>query len=83
MDKFQHKYRRPSHEKPQWDYSENGIYFITRDRECHLGQIAGIHGRAFVQLSDFGKIVNDEWLKSFEIRDELFLDEYHHANHLH
>ena len=27
-------------------------------------------------LSDFGSIVHDEWLKSFEIRQELYLDEY-------
>jgi len=27
-------------------------------------------------LSDFGKIVNDEWMKSFEIRKELELHEY-------
>jgi Transposase IS200 like. len=35
-------------------------------------------------FSDFGKIVDDEWLKSFEMRDELFLDEYIiMPNHLH
>jgi len=93
MERFQNKYRIQSHRKPQWDYSGNGIYFITlvtQNRECHLGQIvADTHGRAYLQQSDFGKIVNEEWLKSFEIRDELFLDEYiimpnHlHPNHLH
>jgi REP element-mobilizing transposase RayT len=83
---------------PQWDYSSNGVYFITlvtQNRECNLGQIARdgrveTHGRASlqspqsIQLSDFGKIVDAEWLKSFEIRDELFLDEYIiMPNHLH
>ena len=35
-------------------------------------------------LSDFGSIVHDEWLKSFEIRQELYLDEYViMPNHLH
>ncbi|MCF8232645.1 MAG: hypothetical protein K9J27_10690 [Bacteroidales bacterium] len=35
-------------------------------------------------FSGFGKIVNEEWLKSFEIRDELYLDEYIiMPNHLH
>ena len=37
-----------------------------------------------VQLSDFGKIVDAEWHKSFEIRNELFLAEYIiMPNHLH
>jgi len=35
-------------------------------------------------LSDFGKIVDAEWKKSFEIRNELFVDEYIvMPNHLH
>jgi len=35
-------------------------------------------------LSDWGKIVETEFLKSFEIRNELFLDEYIiMPNHLH
>ncbi len=35
-------------------------------------------------MSDFGKIVHDEWLVSFDIRHELFLDEYIiMPNHLH
>ncbi|MCF8309365.1 MAG: hypothetical protein K9I68_10185 [Bacteroidales bacterium] len=37
-----------------------------------------------MELSDFGRIVETEWLKSFEMRDELFLDEYIiMPNHLH
>jgi REP element-mobilizing transposase RayT len=86
-DKFRNKYRIPSNRMPQWDYSGNGIYFITivtQNRECNLGQIVKRHGCASLQYSDFGKIVNDEWLKSFEIRNELFLDEYIiMPNHLH
>jgi REP element-mobilizing transposase RayT len=35
-------------------------------------------------LSDFGKIVETEWLKSFDMRHELLLDEYViMPNHLH
>jgi REP element-mobilizing transposase RayT len=68
---------------PHWDYSGNGIYFITivtQGRICNLGEI--IRGKMI--LSDFGKIVNTEWLKSFEIRDELVVDEYIiMPNHLH
>ncbi|MFQ5583550.1 MAG: hypothetical protein ACE5GL_03850, partial [Calditrichia bacterium] len=40
--------------------------------------------RAYIKLSDFGKIVDDEWNKSFEIRHELHCDEYIiMPNHLH
>ena len=41
-DKFQNKYRIPSHRKPGWKYSSNGMYFITlvtQHRICNLGKI--------------------------------------------
>ncbi len=82
-DKFQNKYRIQSHRMPKWDYSGNGFYFITlvtQNRDCNLGKI----NNGKIIFSDFGKIVHDEWLKSFEIRNELFLDEYIiMPNHLH
>ena len=82
-DKFQNKYRIPSNRMPHWDYSDNAIYFITivtQNRECNLGHV----NKGEMIFSDFGKIVNDEWLKSFEMRHELFLDEYIiMPNHLH
>ncbi|MFO7789765.1 MAG: transposase [Bacteroidales bacterium] len=82
-DKFRNKYRSRSHRMPQWDYSNNGKYFITlvtQNSECNLGQI----NNGEMIFSGFGKIVNDEWLESFEIRNELFLDEYIiMPNHLH
>ncbi len=91
--KFRNKYRIASHRKPGWDYSSNGLYFITlltQDRVCNLGEIVdethgrAPQGRAFMRLSEFGKIVDTEWQKSFGIRDELFLDTYIiMPNHLH
>lgn len=72
MDKFQERYRISSHRLRSWDYSQNGIYFITiaiQNRERILGQIENFQ----MVLSDFGKIVHDEWYKSFEMRTELFL----------
>lgn len=83
MDKYKGKYRVKSHRKPHWDYSNAGLYFITlvtQNRVCNLGKI--IDGEMI--LSNFGKIVNREWHKSFEIRDELFLDEcVIMPNHIH
>ena len=81
--RFKNKYRVESHRMPGWDYSGNGYYFITlvtQNRECNLGEI--INEKMI--LSDFGKIVDTEWEKSFEIRNELFCDEYIiMPNHLH
>lgn len=83
MTKFQNKYRIASHRKPNWDYSTNGMYFltiVTQHRECNLGEIQ----QTTMILSDFGKIVETEWYKSFDIRDELFLDEcIIMPNHIH
>ena len=113
MEKFKNKYRIPSNRKPNYDYSANGLYFITictQHRICNLGEIVGddvdIHGHEYqrheyqrhkyqrdeskrnesqrMALSDFGKIVDIEWNRSFEIRQELILHEYIiMPNHLH
>ena len=83
MEKFAGKYRIESNRLKGWDYAGTGFYFITlvtQNRECIMGEI--IDGQ--MVLSDFGKIAQTEWLKSFEIRQELFLDEYIiMPNHLH
>jgi REP element-mobilizing transposase RayT len=85
MEKFQNKYRIQSHRRPNWDYGANGVYFITlvtQNRECNLGNI--LHPHPSISLSDYGTIVQNEWIKSFNIRKELILDEYIiMPNHLH
>ncbi|MEJ2055099.1 MAG: hypothetical protein P8X42_14355 [Calditrichaceae bacterium] len=87
-EKYKNKYRIQSHRLPGWDYSGNGYYFltiVTQNRECKLGEICRReNGTIDMELSDFGKIVNNEWKKSFEIRNELYLDEFIiMPNHLH
>jgi putative transposase len=83
MEKFKNKYRIPSHRRPNWDYSADAYYFltiVTQHRECNLGEIID----SKMALSDFGKIVETEWFKSFEIRNELFLHDFViMPNHLH
>ena len=74
-DKYKNKYRIESNRRPGWDYAGNGMYFITvvsNDRINWYGKIS--NGKMI--SSDLGKIVMDEWNKSFEIRNELFLDEF-------
>lgn len=79
----QKRYRRTSMRMPFWDYAGNGSYFltlVTKDRVCNLSEIV----KGEVILSDFGKIVNEEWLRSFEIRKELTCDVYViMPNHIH
>ena len=83
MDKYKDKYRIESNRLQGWNYSANGSYFITivtQNRECNLGHIKNNK----MILSDFGKIISSEWFKSFEIRNELFGDEFIvMPNHLH
>lgn len=83
MSLYKNKYRNESSRLKGWDYSNDGQYFITictHDRQCLFGKV--ING--IMQLSEIGKIVHEEWNKSFEIRDELFCDVWIlMPNHLH
>lgn len=58
-----------------YDYSQNGAYFITlcaQDRKSIFGKI--VNGE--MQLSPFGIIVRDEWLKTAEMRKNIEMDEF-------
>lgn len=83
MSLYKNKYRVESTRLKNWDYSSDGYYFITictHNRECILGDIISDK----MVLSDIGEIVEKEWLKSFEIRKELFCDTYCiMPNHIH
>ncbi len=74
-DKYKDKYRIPSNRLRGWDYARNGHYYITivtADRKRLFGEIVNDE----MVLNDWGQIVYDEFFKSFEIRDELFLGEF-------
>ena len=81
--KFQNKYRIPSARWQSWDYSSEGLYFITINavhHECLFGSIVDKE----MHLSAYGQIVAEEWNKSFEIRTELFCDAFViMPNHIH
>src|SRR3989339_852595 len=58
-----------------YDYSENGAYFITlcaQNRKKLFGRI--IDGKMI--LNEFGKLAHDEWQKTSEIRENIILDEF-------
>ena len=66
-----------------YDYSQNGAYFITlctHERKNLFGHIDSDE----MHLNALGRIVQEEWLKSFKIRKELAMDAYIITpNHLH
>lgn len=72
---YKNKYRIPSARWNKWDYSWDGHYFITictHNNECFFGEIED----AKMILSPTGKIIEEEWKKTFSLRSYLILDEY-------
>lgn len=65
-EKFQNKYRISSARLKNWDYGQNGAYFITictGNREHFFGEIISVDGENKIQLNETGKLANDFWLK--------------------
>ena len=65
--------RRRSLRLRDYDYAQSGAYFVTictHCRECLFGDV--VDGQ--MRLSDAGWVVDDEWVKTAEIRDEIELD---------
>ena len=66
-----------------YDYALAGAYFVTivtRDRQCLFGEI--VDGQTRLNL--WGKIAQDEWQKSAQIRKEIELDTFIvMPNHIH
>lgn len=68
---YLNKYRIDSCRLSQWVYGSAAPYFVTictHDRKPWLGQIADK-----MELSEIGRIVNNEWLKSPELRPSMNL----------
>ena len=77
MDTYKNKYRISSARLPDWDYGAAALYFITictKDRIHYFGEI----DMATVRLSSIGDIVQSEWLKTFDLRQDmnLWMGEY-------
>ena len=83
MTLYKNKYRVKSHRLKNWDYSNDGCYFLTICTEHKKHWFGKIINEKMI-LSEFGQIVYDEWMNSFEIRDELFAGEFVvMPNHIH
>ncbi len=85
MSSSNHKYYflRKYLRLPGYDYSGDGLFFITIDcyhLECRFGKI--IKGK--MTLNDFGEIAFDEWLKLSDRFDNFQLDTFQiMPNHMH
>ena len=72
---FKNKYRIKSIRLKHWDYSSNGAYYVTvctKNREKFFGEI--VNGK--MKLSEIGKIVENEWRQTCNIRKNVEMDEY-------
>jgi REP element-mobilizing transposase RayT len=66
---------RKSPRAKEHDYACPACYFVTvdtQDFELLFGDVVG----AQVQLSDYGTIVRDEWLRTGQLRTAVTLDEF-------
>jgi len=80
---YKNKYRVKSARLENYDYSQNGFYFITictKDRELLFGNVKNNE----MILNNIGNIVAGEWKKTEIIRKNVFLDEWIvMPNHIH
>jgi putative transposase len=80
---FQSKYRIESARLSGWDYSSPGWYFVTictKDRKCLFGEIVNNEMR----LSEFGRIIQDEWHRTGLQRPNIRLNDFIvMPNHVH
>jgi REP element-mobilizing transposase RayT len=68
-------HHRRSIRLPDYDYSQQGLYFVTvcvQDRECLFGNIE----EGEMRLNEMGRIVRNEWLKTAELRSNVELHEF-------
>ena len=82
-NKFKNKYRISSNRLANWNYGQNGYYFITictKNRKNYFGEI--INKR--MSLSNVGTIANQSWLAIPQHFSNVILDEFViMPNHVH
>lgn len=68
-------YRIPSNRLKGYNYADNGWYFITIctfERRLYFGSVKNKN----IIFSRKGKVMDEEWKKSSQIRKELLFDRY-------
>ncbi|MFY7862184.1 MAG: transposase [Chitinophagales bacterium] len=70
---FNNKYRISTARLQNWNYANEGMYFITiciKNRENYFGEIVD----TILQPTNLGKIAHSEWFKSMEMRPDMNLE---------
>jgi len=81
--------KRKSLRIPEYNYSEEGLYFITictKNRQCILSKIIRDEQNNFIKLEllPFGRIVENNFLKTNKIYNDIKIREYIiMPNHVH
>jgi len=80
---YKQQYRTNSARLKGYDYSRPRHYFVTictKDKKHYFGQVRNWE----MHLSEMGKIVSEEWLRTFKLRKRVILDEWVvMPNHVH
>jgi REP element-mobilizing transposase RayT len=72
-EKFRNKYRIPSARWRNWDYANEGAYYVTvccKNMIHYFGEVVD----AEMHYSALGEIALEEWLKTSGIRADMCLD---------
>lgn len=70
-----HTYHRVSRRLPNYDYSKEGLCFITLNAQNGAPLFGDIYNGELL-LNTFGKVAKEEWLKTEQIRDNIALHEF-------
>jgi REP element-mobilizing transposase RayT len=72
-DKFRDKYRIASARMKNWDYGSCGSYFVTVNTLMHVHYFGKIIDKKMI-LNELGQQVENEWVKTLEIRPDMNLE---------
>lgn len=72
-EKYQNKYRIASARLPQWDYGYQAAYFVTICTKKRRHWFGAIRNRT-MYLSEIGKIAEQEWVKTPDLRPNMNLE---------
>ncbi len=70
LNKYNNRYRVPSARAPWWNYHQDAAYFITictQHQFYYFGEIED----GEMQLSEIGKIVETEWIRTIDLRPDM------------
>lgn len=83
MRRFKNKFRIESARLKDWDYSSPWWYYVTINSKDHVEYFGKIETGKMV-LNELGIIVEEEWLKTKQLRENVDLDYFVvMPNHIH